>query len=92
MGYNRVGCWACLQDMFYKDSRVFTLQEQHPKLYKVVKEKFGQQMMNLLVAWAELEEFDFTEEDLDSLYDRCSFDMFYDAHEETKKTKKKSKT
>lgn len=91
MGYNRVGCWACLQDMFYKDSRVFTLQEQHPKLYKVVKEKFGQQMLNLLVAWAELEEFDFTEEDLDGLYDRCSFDMFYDAHEETKKMKKNSK-
>jgi 3'-phosphoadenosine 5'-phosphosulfate sulfotransferase (PAPS reductase)/FAD synthetase len=85
MGYNRVGCWACLQDMFYKDSRLFTLQEQHPRLYSFVKERLGKEMTQLLVAWAELEEFGFTEEDFDSLYDRCSFETFYDANKKNKK-------
>lgn len=63
-GYGRVGCWVCMQDMFYKDSRLFTLQQQHPKLYATMRKKFGGQMIRLLSAWAELDEFEFKEEHL----------------------------
>jgi len=72
MGYQRVGCWACLQDMFYKDSRLFVLQQQHPHLYEAVRKKFGSQMMRLLQVWAGLEG-EYTEEHLDGLYRPCDF-------------------
>lgn len=78
MGYGRVGCWACMQDMFYKDSRLFTLQQQHPKLYATVQKKFGSQMIRLLTAWASLEDYDFQEEDLDALYRACMFELLDD--------------
>ena len=89
-GYNRVGCWACLQDMFYKDSRLFTLQEQHPNMYKTVRKKFGEQMMNLLKVWAGLEERGFTEEDLDTLYRECEFGWLEERHQNKKKADKMS--
>lgn len=88
MGYKRVGCWACLQDMFYKDSRLFTLQEQHPNMYKTIRKKFGKQMMNLLKVWANLEDRNFTEEHLDGLYRACEFDMLNERHKEKKKAEK----
>lgn len=88
MGYNRVGCWACLQDMFYKDSRLFTLQEQHPNMYKTVKKKFGKQMMSLLKVWAGLEERNFTEEHLDGLYKACEFERLEEYRKEKKKAEK----
>lgn len=89
MGYSRVGCWACLQDMLYKDSRLFTLQEQHPKLYETVRKKFGDQMMRLISAWADLDEWDFQEEHLDGLYKQCTFEMLDDYRREKKKSDKK---
>lgn len=87
MGYNRVGCWACLQDMFYKDSRLFTLQKQHPNLYEAVKRKFGGRMLRLLSAWAELDKWEFGEEHLDGLYRPCSFEML-DEYRRLKRKKK----
>lgn len=85
-GYNRVGCWACLQDMFYKDSRLFTLQEEHPNMYKTVRKKFGKQMMSLLKVWAGLEDRNFTEEHLDGLYRACEFERL----DEYRKAKQKA--
>ena len=87
-GYTRVGCWPCLQDMFYKDSRLFTLQEQHPNMYKTVKKKFGKQMMNLLKVWADLEDRNLTEEHLDGLYRACEFGMLDERHKAKKKAEK----
>jgi 3'-phosphoadenosine 5'-phosphosulfate sulfotransferase (PAPS reductase)/FAD synthetase len=75
MGYQRVGCWACLHDMLHKDSRLFTLQRQHPKMYETIKKKFGKQMIRLLSAWANLDDWDFQEEHLDGLYRPCMFEM-----------------
>ncbi|MEM4234893.1 MAG: phosphoadenosine phosphosulfate reductase family protein [Candidatus Methanomethylicaceae archaeon] len=86
MGYKRVGCWACLQDMFYKDSRLFTLQQQHPKMYQSLRKKFGDKMMRLLSAWAGLEEWEFQEEHLDGLYRPCSFEML-DEYRKQKKSR-----
>ncbi len=74
MGYQRVGCWPCMQDMFYKDSRLFTLQKEHPKMYKTLRKKFGKQMMDLLKVWAGLEERNLTEKHLDGLYRACEFE------------------
>ncbi|MEM2507655.1 MAG: hypothetical protein QXF61_11500, partial [Nitrososphaeria archaeon] len=73
MGYQRVGCWACLQDMLHKDSRLFTLRQHHPKMYEILRKKFGKQMINLLTAWAGLNNRDFQEEQLDELYKPCLF-------------------
>jgi len=84
MGYQRVGCWACLQDMFYKDSRLFVLQQQHPNLYEAVRKKFGGPMMRLLQVWAGLEG-EYTEEHLDGLYRPCDFAML----EEYRKAKQR---
>ncbi len=78
LGYQRVGCWACMQDMFYRDSRLFTLQEQHPHLYQTVRKKFGGDMMRLLSAWADLDQWDFDEGHLDGLYKPCAFEMLED--------------
>jgi 3'-phosphoadenosine 5'-phosphosulfate sulfotransferase (PAPS reductase)/FAD synthetase len=78
MGYKRVGCWACLQDMLYKDSRLFTLQRQHPQMYKTVRMKFGKQMTRLLGAWAEFDDIDFQEEHFDRFYRACSFEILED--------------
>lgn len=89
--YTRVGCWPCLQDMFYKDSRLFTLQEQHPNMYKTVKKKFGKQMMDLLKVWADLEKWNFTEEHLDGLYRACEFGMLNERHKAKKKAEKLKK-
>ena len=89
MGYNRVGCWACLQDMFYEDSRLFTLREEHPNMYKTIRKKFGKQMMNLLKVWADLEDRDFTEEQLlEGLYRACDFGMLEGRHKAKKKAEK----
>jgi 3'-phosphoadenosine 5'-phosphosulfate sulfotransferase (PAPS reductase)/FAD synthetase len=85
-GYGRVGCWACMQDMFYKDSRLFTLQQQHPKLYATMRKKFGGQMIRLLSAWAELDEFDFQEEHLEGLYTACSFELL-DEYRKSKRSR-----
>lgn len=90
MGYKRVGCWACLQDMFYKDSRLFTLQEQHPNMYKTIRKKFGKQMMNLLKVWAGLEERNLTEEHLDGLYRACEFERLDEYRKEKKRAAKKA--
>lgn len=87
MGYKRVGCWACLQDMFYKDSRLFTLEKEHPNMYKTVQKKFGKQMSNLLKVWAGLEDRNFTEEQLLRMY-KCDFDILNDCHKEKKKKDK----
>lgn len=87
-GYARVGCWPCLQDMFYKDSRLFTLQEQHPNMYKTVKKKFGKQMMDLLKVWADLEDRNLTEKHLDGLYRACEFGMLSERHKAKKKAEK----
>jgi 3'-phosphoadenosine 5'-phosphosulfate sulfotransferase (PAPS reductase)/FAD synthetase len=78
MGYERVGCWACMQDMLYPDSRLFTLQTKHPQLYATIRKKFGPEMMRLLTAWAELDEWDFNEQHLDGLYKACSMEMLDD--------------
>jgi len=86
MGYQRVGCWACLHDMLYKDSRLFTLQRQHPKMYETIKKKFGKQMIRLLSAWANLDDWDFQEEHLDGLYRPCMFEML----EKRRKARQKS--
>ena len=86
-GYKRVGCWACLQDMFYKDSRLFTLEKEHPNMYKTVQKKFGKQMSNLLKVWAGLEDRNLTEEKLLRMY-KCDFDMLNDFHKEKKKSDK----
>ncbi len=92
MGYKRVGCWACLQDMFYKDSRLFTLQKEHPNMYKTIRKKFGKQMANLLKVWADLEDRNFTEEQLlEGLYRECEFDMLNERHKEKKKAEKLKK-
>ena len=88
MGYKRVGCWACLQDMFHKDSRLFTLQEQHPNMYKTVEKKFGKQMMNLLKVWADLEDRNFTEKHLEGLYKECEFGWLEERHKRKKKAEK----
>jgi hypothetical protein len=88
MGYQRVGCWACLQDMFHKDSRLFTLQRQHPQLYETVRKKFGKQMASLLNAWAEIDDFDFQEEHLDVLYRPCSFWVLEDYRKAQRKRAK----
>lgn len=91
MGYGRVGCWACMQDMFYKDSRLFTLQEQHPHLYATLRKKFGGKMIRLINAWADLDKFDFQEEDLDSLYRACMFE-FLDEYRQGKSDRDASST
>jgi len=87
MGYNRLGCWACLQDMFHKDSRLFALQKSHPNLYGVIKKKFGKQMMNLLCAWAGLDKKSYQETNIDGLYTSCNFDMLDECHKMHKKCK-----
>lgn len=84
IGYKRTGCWACLQDMFYKDSRLFTLQRQHPQMYKTVRAQFGKEMASLLKAWAGLDG-NFREEHFDGLYKPCSFEML----EEYRKARQK---
>ncbi len=78
MGYQRVGCWACMQDMLHLDSRLFTLQKKHPHLYATIRKKFGPEMMRLLTAWAEMDEWDFNEQHLDGLYKACSMEMLDD--------------
>ncbi len=85
MGYQRVGCWACLQDMFYKDSRLFTLQQQHPQMYNTISKKFGKQMISLLTSWADIEDKGFQEEHLEGLYTPCSFEMLDDYRKAKKK-------
>ena len=87
MGYQRVGCWACLQDMFYKDSRLFTLQKVHANMYKTLRKKLGKQMMSLLKVWAGLEHRNLTEEHLDGLYRACEFERL----DEYRRIKQKSK-
>jgi len=88
MGYQRVGCWACLQDMFHKDSRLFTLQRQHPQLYETVRKKFGKQMASLLNAWAEIDDLNFQEEHFDALYRPCSFWILEDSRKMQRKRAK----
>jgi phosphoadenosine phosphosulfate reductase len=85
MGYRRLGCWPCLQDMFYKDSRLFILQQQHPKLYKIIRKKFGKQMMDLLCAWAGLDRSCYEEKNFDNLYKPCCFEMLEISHKITQK-------
>lgn len=88
-GYTRVGCWPCLQDLFYKDSRLFTLQKEHPNMYKTVRKKFGKEMMDLLKVWADLEHrVDLTEEKLDGLYRECEFGWLNERHKAKKKRDK----
>lgn len=80
-GYQRVGCWACLQDMFYKDSHLFTLQQEHPGLYKTILAKFGDQMTSLLKAWAGLDD-DIQTEHFNGLYRPCFFDELEEKHKQ----------
>jgi 3'-phosphoadenosine 5'-phosphosulfate sulfotransferase (PAPS reductase)/FAD synthetase len=91
MGYNRVGCWACLQDMFHKDSRLFTLREKHPQLYETVSKKFGPQMIRLLSAWAELDNWDFEEVHLDGLYRACTFELLEEHRAEKRRRSRQAK-
>jgi 3'-phosphoadenosine 5'-phosphosulfate sulfotransferase (PAPS reductase)/FAD synthetase len=88
MGYQRVGCWACLQDMLYKDSRLFTLQQQHPEMYKTLRKRFGKQMTNLLSTWAEFDDFEFQEEHFDRFYRPCSFEILDDYRKRKQKREK----
>ncbi|MEM2941761.1 MAG: phosphoadenosine phosphosulfate reductase family protein [Thermoproteota archaeon] len=89
-GYKRTGCWACLQDMFYQDSRLFTLQRQHPHLYKTVRAQFGKEMASLLKAWAGLDG-DFREEHFDGLYKPCSFEILESYRKEIQKQMKQTR-
>lgn len=78
MGYPRVGCWACLQDMLYRDSRLFTLQVKHPQMYQTLCRKFGPEMLRLLTAWAGIENGEWKEEHLEGLYKPCLFEALDD--------------
>ena len=91
MGYDRVGCWACLQDMFHKDSRLFTLRTKHPQLYETVSKKFGPQMIRLLNAWAELDNWDFEEVHLDGLYRACTFELLEEHRAEKRRRSRQAK-
>jgi hypothetical protein len=44
-------------------------------MYETIKKKFGKQMIRLLSAWANLDDWDFQEEHLDGLYRPCMFEM-----------------
>ena len=68
MGYTRIGCWACLQDFFHKDSRLFVLRERHPKMYETLKNKFGRDLVKLLLAAIGINFDDVTSQQLDNLY------------------------
>jgi len=48
MGYKRVGCWACMQDIFHKDNRILDLRENHPKLYRYLMKYYGEDIVKLL--------------------------------------------
>ncbi|MBD2039508.1 phosphoadenosine phosphosulfate reductase family protein [Microcoleus sp. FACHB-672] len=85
MGYQRVGCWSCLQDMLYKDSRLFTLQKQHPKLYDVLIKNLGDEMMRLYSVWADIEDFELDTKELEGLYRPCDFVMLEQYRKENKK-------
>lgn len=74
MGYHRVGCWACLQDLLHSDSGVMNLRQAHPALYATLKKKFGDKMQRLFTTWAGLKGPAFEEEDFDNLYRPCFFD------------------
>lgn len=88
MGYQRVGCWSCLQDMLYKDSRLFTLQKQHPKLYDTLFKNLGDEMMRLYSAWAEIEDWELDTEELRGLYRPCDFMMLDKIRKSNKKSLK----
>jgi 3'-phosphoadenosine 5'-phosphosulfate sulfotransferase (PAPS reductase)/FAD synthetase len=85
MGYQRVGCWSCLQDMLYKDSRLFTLQKQHPKLYDVLIKNLGDEMMRLYSVWADIEDLELDTKELEGLYRPCDFVMLEQYRKENKK-------
>lgn len=89
MGYQRVGCWSCLQDMLYKDSRLFTLQKQHPKLYDTLFKNLGDEMMRLYSVWADIEEFGFDTKELQGLYRPCDFAVLEQGRKGSKKYSKK---
>jgi phosphoadenosine phosphosulfate reductase len=75
MGHQRVGCWACLQDFFYEDSRLFVLKQSHPRMYDVLKAQFGDEMLRVLTAWGDVQKYDFTMEHFDGLYSPCGLDL-----------------
>jgi len=48
MGYKRVGCWACMQDIFHKDSRILDLRKNHYKLYMYLIRNYGEDIITIL--------------------------------------------
>ncbi len=74
MGYKRVGCWPCLQDLFFPDSRLFILKEKHPNMFKTIERKFGDKIARLLTAWANLEDVELKKEDIHEFYTPCFID------------------
>ena len=75
MGHERVGCWSCLQDFFYDDSRLFVLKQTHPRMYEVLNQQFGDELLRVLTAWGNVQERGFTLEQFDGLYTPCGLDL-----------------
>jgi phosphoadenosine phosphosulfate reductase len=75
MGHQRVGCWSCLQDFFKTDSRLFTLRKTHPGMYQTLKRQFGQELLEVLKAWGNMQDQDLTMEHFDGLYTPCGLEL-----------------
>ena len=75
MGHQRVGGWSCMQDFFKTDSRLFTLRQTHPGMYKSLKNLFGEELLAVLSAWGGLQERGFTLEHFDGLYTPCGLEL-----------------
>ncbi len=75
MGHQRVGCWACLQDFFRDDSRLFILKRTHPGMYETLKKQFGEEMLRVLAAWGNVQHLDFSMDEFDGLYSPCGLDL-----------------
>lgn len=75
MGHQRVGCWSCMQDFFKTDSRLFTLRQTHPGMYETLKKKYGEEMLEVLKVWGNVQDHDFTLEHFDGLYTPCGLEL-----------------
>lgn len=85
MGHQRVGCWSCMHDMLYPDSRLFKLKETHPGMYHTLKRQFGDDMLRVLKVWGNVEHRDFTMDHFDGLYSPCGLDLLRSNARERKK-------
>ncbi len=75
LGHQRVGCWSCMQDFFKTDSRLFTLKKTHPGMYETLKKKYGEEMLEVLKVWGNVQHHEFTMEQFDGLYTPCGLDL-----------------